>query len=593
MIASITIFLAIIFVFSAAGSRIIKQKNSNIENFVISACIGLFVLSITVFVIGALGMLYRWVFVVLIILCFVISYKEIIGIFSNLIPRLRMIGRIFPSRFERFLIVIFVIVGIASLFETLAPETGNDALAYHLAHPKVFVEMHKIAAIEYARESLWPYFTEMLFTLGLLLQGQALAKLFHFGSAILLSLGIYAFGSKYFSRISGLLAATIFFATPAIFTQAGYSYIDIMVALYAFMSLYLFIAWRDSKRNMDLFLSGLFCGVCMSIKYLGIYVAICMTGIFLYSWSVGRKKSMFKAFFIFSVTAALIASVWYLRSYVITGNPFYPFFHQYFKNGWENPMRIACGTAKNLKNLMLLPWNVTMYPLMFGGESISVIYFMFLPFIFLWRGLKDIKVKTMLIFAMIFTLLWFATFQATRYLFAVLPILAILESASMLDVSKNYRKKNIIVFILLAAFAFNCAVALYHGKGVNKVVLGLESKEKYLTRTERSYAISEYINKNTPPGSNILTTEPRIYYYDRKMIYSDYYLNCNGLKEDISLKEMAIILKKDNFTHILLAVERPFDKEDKNISAAPVRIAYQSFFLEHTPEDRRYILLKL
>jgi 4-amino-4-deoxy-L-arabinose transferase-like glycosyltransferase len=409
----------------------------------------------------------------------------------------------------------------------------------------------------------------------------------------LLSLGVYAFCGRYFSRYKAILAATIFFATPAIFTQAGYAYIDITIALYAFMSIYLFLIWRDTGKFIDLFLSGIFCGACMSIKYLGSYVYICMAAVFFYNWIYGRKKGTLRAFFIFSVIAGAVACVWYLRSYLITGNPFYPFFHQYFKNAWDNPMSVACGTAKNLKNLVLLPWNITMHPLIFGGESIGIVYLMVLPFIFLWDGLKDFKVRAMSLFVIIFTLMWFATFQATRYLFAVLPVLAIMGSASMTDVSKNYRSRKIVILILSLSLLLNCAVSLYHAKDSIRVVLGLESKESYLARKERSFSACDYINKNTELDSKILTTDPRIYYCDRNIIYSGYYLACKGIKDNISIKEMASILKKDNFTHLLLVLPRPFDRRDKDISSAPVTIIHQNYFMENTPEDSRYILLKL
>lgn len=593
MIIDLMIFLIIILACATSGSRVTRPDKITVESFVISSCVGLLVLSLAVFVIGILGLLYRPVFIVIILCGLLVSYKEAAAIIYWLISIPQRIGKVFPGSFERFLVVIFAIIGVASLFKALAPEIGNDALAYHLAHPKVFVDAHRISFIEYARESLWPYFTEMFFTLGILLRGQALAKLFHFGSAILLSLGVYAFCGRYFSRYKGILAATIFFSTPAIFTQAGYAYIDITIALYAFMSIYLFFIWRDTGKFIDLFLSGIFCGACMSIKYLGSYVYICMAAVFFYNWIRGRKKGTLRSFFIFSVIAGAVACIWYLRSYLITGNPFYPFFHQCFKNAWDNPMSVTCGTAKNLKNLVLLPWNITMHPLIFGGESIGIVYLMVLPFIFLWEGLKDFKVRAMSLFVMIFVLLWFATFQATRYLFAVLPVLAIMGSASMTDVSKNYRSRNIVILILSLALALNCAVSLYHAKDSIRVVLGLESKESYLTRKERSFSACDYINKNTEPGAKILTTDPRIYYCDRNIIYSDYYFNCKGLRYDMGLKELADLIKKDGFTYLLLAIDKPFDKEDKAILQARLNIVYQGYFTENTAEDRRYILFKL
>lgn len=593
-IVDILIFALTLLIFTALGSRVSRLKCISVENIVISACLGLSILSLSVLLMGVAGLLYASVAASLILAAFIFSYRQIIDIVTYLISRLRAIFTIFKLFTQRILVLLFVFFCIVSLAESLAPETGNDALAYHLAHPKIFVNTHMVSAIEYSRESLWPYFTQMLFTLGLLLRSQALAKLFHFGSALLLSAGIYAFCARYFSRFAGLLACVIFFSTPAIFTQAGYAYVDIMMALYAFMSLYLLLMWHKSAKNSHIILSGIFCGVALSIKYLGIFVFICMVATFFYLSLKARRKGLIKALILFSAAAAAVASLWYLRSYMATGNPFYPFLHKFFSSAWDNPAGISIGAAKDLKNLILLPWNITVFPLKFGGEAIGAIYLMLLPFIFLRRDADNFKFRAMIIFMTAFTLMWFVTSQMTRFIFTVLPILAIIESASMVNFFKDKRRGRNIVYIALSlALAFNAAIALYHLKGPAKVVMGTQDRDAYLVRNERSYSITTYINKTTPLEAKIFTQEPRIYYCDRKIVYSGYYLNCKGLKADMSLKDLAPILRKDGFTEILLSIERPFDKEDGMISSSGLDTIHEEYFIENTPEDRRYILLKL
>lgn len=591
MIGTLLIFLWIILICSAFGERICGLKQQSIENFILSSCVGLFVLSYTVFLIGVLGWLYKWIFITILWLSFFYYHKEIIAICKYFLTKFRKINNIFPTAFDKLLAILYFLAVIAALVKALAPEIGNDALAYHIAHPKIFVESHKIKAIAYARESLWPYFTEMLFTLGILLRGPVLAKLFHFASAVLLSMGIYAFGEKHFMRRSGLLAAVIFLLTPAIFTQAGYAYVDITLTLYAFMSLYFFYTWMDNKKLKNILLCGIFCGVCMSIKYLGIFIFICMTVLFLHYY-FAERKNIIKAFTYFTIMSLLVCLPWYLRSYILTGNPVYPLFQVFFKNAWDMPIGIACNLAKNIQNLIFLPWSITMYPKTFGGEQVGILYLMFVPFIFLSDRIKNFKVKSIIVFAIIFAVIWFLTSQAARYIFPILPVLAILASLSIYGIFRLSRAKNFAIAALFIALTFNSALAFYHTRDGLKVVLGLESEESYLMRKERSYAISKYINENTEPSAKIFTTEPRVYYCDRNIIYTDGYIACNKLS-DVSFNELTKILKKDNFTHILLAVERPFSTSAKDISPHMGRIIYQTDFIENTPEDRRYILLKL
>src|SRR3989338_7836769 len=118
------------------------------------------------------------------------------------------------SSFEKFLLAVLFAIPIICLFGSFAPEIGNDALAYHLYHPKIFIQDHSIGYIPFTRESLWPYLTQMLFTLGLLFKSVTLAKMFNFLYGILAVLAVYSFVRFFFSRKEALLASALFYSAP-------------------------------------------------------------------------------------------------------------------------------------------------------------------------------------------------------------------------------------------------------------------------------------------------------------------------------------------------------------------------------------------
>jgi hypothetical protein len=589
---SLLIFLFIMLSCSASGARLCGIKKQNIGNLVLSGCMGLFIISYTVLFIGLAGWLYKWVFIGILSLFFISFRKESFEIFYYLISISRNVTRIWPRKRHWFLLVIYIFILATTCIRALAPEIGNDALAYHLAHPKVFVDLHSIVAIPYTRESLWPYFTEMLFTLGLLLQGAVLAKLFSFVSAVMLSLAVYSFAKEKYGRDIGLFSCIIFFSTPAIFTQAGYAYIDIMLALYSFMSLFFLFKWLDFGKYRNIFLSGLFCGACLSIKYLGLFIFIAISSIFLFQLFVARdKRLLLKSYAVFSFVVFFVSAIWYLRSYLITGNPVYPFLHQYFKNGWNEAASILTGTGKNLISFILVPWRITMYPQFFDGEQVGGIYLLLLPFILLSRCIKDIKIQAIMVFVFVYSLLWFLSSQILRFLFPVLPLLAIFSSLALFNILKNIKIRYFTLIVFSGFLIFNTFISIYHTKNCLKVVIGLEKEGEYLSKRERSYVMAEYINRNIAKTSKILSFEPRIFYINRNVIYSGSYLEEENLKY-AGLGDLVKVLKKNGFDYVLLMQIKPFT-EDFCLSEKNAHVVHKLDFIENTYEDRRYILIKL
>ena len=73
-------------------------------------------------------------------------------------------------------------------------------------------------------------------------------------------------------------------------------------------------------------------------------------------------------------------------------------------------------------------------------------------------------------------------------------------------------------FILILLFCYSAALSFYHNYDKMPVVLGLQSKEDFLRKHERTYKMAEFINENLSEDAKILTiNEVRLFYFNREI----------------------------------------------------------------------------
>jgi hypothetical protein len=522
------------------GSNIVrlfmKEAQNHLENFVFSTGLGLALFGYIVYIIGSFGFLYQRYIVIALFVCALTAlypaYKLFRGFkYLNIARQL-----INLSIFEKFLTGVLVLIPVMCLLGAMAPEIGNDTLAYHLYHPKVFIENHKIGYIPFTRESLWPYLAEMLFTIGCIFKSVSIAKLFHYFFGILSTLAVFSFTRRYFSKKEALLAATLFISAPGIFMQMTYSYIDLAQCFYSFMAFYALMVWQEKKNTRFIVLCAMLLGCALSVKLMSGFLFVIFSMILCVHFVRERSnlKTAFGSFFILGILSFLVCCVWYVRSYVVLGNPVYPFLHNVFGSGWETNITKGVGLRKDFIGFLRLPWDLVLNFESFGGEQVGVISLAFLPCI-LFSPFKKRITQYLLIFLLTFAGLWFAIDPQMRFSFVNFAILYILIAIGF---SAALRKYNFWFpkVLLAVCILFNSALCLYHNRDAIKLALGKTTHDKYLFEKERTFPVAEFVNKNTPLNSILIVVgEPRLYYFDRSVIKYDIY---------------KIEAKKDIFTYI-------------------------------------------
>lgn len=396
-----------------------------------------------------------------------------------------------------------------ALIAALAPPIGNDELVYHLAHPAEFIRKGSVSAIAFTRESLWPYQTEMLYLLGLLLQGTALAKLFHWVYFPLCAGLVYALAARYYGPVAGRWSALVFVFTPAVFAQAGYAYVDLPLAFYLTASLFAFLLRQEIGLGRAAVLSGFLCAGALSAKYLALVPAAILS----LMWLCGSAQRL-KSFILFTATAASVSAVWYVRSWAVLGNPVYPFLQHYFGGSGFATDITGDGMGHGILSFALLLWNMTFFPGSFGGENLGPLYLMLLPLLLL-QGRRPRAVSLWLCFYVLaYALMLFVVSQQIRFFIPILPILSV--GCGVVIARQTERGGFLAKWVWVVVAATCCLTAamyVYRVRDALPVVIGLTSPQTYLAKRERSYEGYRYLSESLKAGQRVFNTaEPRRFY---------------------------------------------------------------------------------
>ena len=504
------LLFAVVWIASRAGGvllKIMKAEPDGVnpgESFLFSLMAGVVFLSLQVLGLGMAGLLNRAAVLAALLL------TGLLGYFWRPSGRKKTTLEIKRTFLEKAVLFWIFTVLILSWIRASAPPIGNDALSYHLYHPKIFIEHQKMAVIPLSRESLWPYLTETLFTLGLMIQGTSMAQFFHWLFYPLTGFAVYLFVNRFYGQREALLAALSYFLCPMAFAQSGHSYVDLSLAFFTFMVFYGWSLRSESGEGTAAALSGLAAGAAAATKYLGLAPAL--TGFLLWG---SLSKNRMKALPTFLFFSALAAAVWYLRSWFLLGNPVYPFFPSIFGKGMAVDFSEGAGFGKGPLHFLTFAWDLTMHPNVFGGEFLGAQYLVFLPYLaFLWKGSKKIS-RELFFFTFLCAFLLFKQSQYARFYLALVPFLSVgagVAAARMFQ-AKGRLLKSAAFLTLIIFMGLHGGIDFYRMRNVWSVAAGFESGEDYLAHQERSFKGFRFLKDHAATGDKILNSGDIRHFY--------------------------------------------------------------------------------
>ena len=231
----------------------------------------------------------------------------------------------------------------------------------------------------------------------------------------------------------------------------------------------------------------------------------------------------------------LVAAPWFLKTWLYTGNPVYPFFFNLFGGRYWNAQNAAQYTADQAKfgigkepvGLFLAPWQLLTDPDRFteyAAFGLSPVYLaLLLAAPFLLRRLSRTSVWLSL-FGLGVYVFWFFLMQQTRYLLPALPALAVVGAEVLVAAWDELPLARWFGAALTAASA---VWALYlSAVGIAApalpVVTGRIAAQEYVARGLPGLAEAvEFINRETPRDSKVaLFDETRGFFLDREYLWA-------------------------------------------------------------------------
>lgn len=559
---------------------------SRSEWLFLSAGVGLTVVGYTVFLLGAAGSLAH---MGITLLLFSLASLSVAG---WLRPIRTSPAAVFAEAIREFAAPLLLgILLLAGLALTMTPEIGKDALIYHLAVPKRYLlhrGFHFIPGNVFAG---YPLLGEMHYLLALFLQNDTLARAMHYALFLgtLLGMGLFArhiLRNQRFPRLSMLIFASI----PSVFAVSHAAYNDLFVTFFTLAAIYSFFRWSTERLTPWLILCGLFSGSAAACKYTALLLApLGLLGILWLARKNGNGAGeTLRRVALYIAVALLAGAPFYLKNWIVTGNPLYPFFYDLFGGrGWDpEQARLydifiqGLGMGRDLLDYLLLPWNLSLRAKMDSPQFDGVLgplFLLTLPFLAAMRRLEA-PLKMMLIYALLTFLFWASSAQQIRYLIPLFPVLALVVGAILTRYQSRRRPFALLLCIVAGCLALNGYHIVRGFMKINPlpVAIGLEARDDFLARSLPPYPIYRFVNDSLPPDARIFLLYMKNYTFlcDRDC-YADAMFETHTLqkilREEGSAERVRNRLKAAGFTHLLYD-ERYLTGEPSPLSSEEKRL---------------------
>jgi len=138
---------------------------------------------------------------------------------------------------DKLLPIPLIIIWLSHLVQVFVPETGFDALWYHLPIVKAMVENRGLVYLPNLYQSVNPLFADLFFALGYVVLGDLGTKIVAYLFALGLMVVSYLLARKYLNRNWSLLLITLVSTFQVVSWQSASFYIDLAKAFFEITAL--------------------------------------------------------------------------------------------------------------------------------------------------------------------------------------------------------------------------------------------------------------------------------------------------------------------------------------------------------------------
>lgn len=377
---------------------------------------------------------------------------------------------------NKLIITLLVLTAIVHAYGILLPETGFDALWYHLPITQELVRTGRLDYIPTIYQSALPRLGSLLFAPFFALGGSVGVKLFTYAIALLIPVLVYALCRRFVTKTLALALTLAVFTFHTIAWQATSAYVDTLRLVFELVAL-LVILRREEKTYKQIVVAGIFLGLAVSTKLVALF--------FLPVWWIFLKlEAGWKKATLAIAIPLLFLGFWVISTYQSTHS-------LYFLNFIFSVQQTLAGTGKSSLLLWLLGsvLRVPLAPieLTFHAESFTTPAFLFAYPFFLLRLREMRRYRSLVALSFLSLPIWYLILPVSaRYgLLPIVVLLLVLSLGVEIYATKRPAVRSLFIFILVAGALVNLGVRVAGDIRSLPFVLGRQTEAEYLKQYDQ------------------------------------------------------------------------------------------------------------
>ncbi len=503
------------------STRLRQQSFSPLLQAVLAGALGMGIISISILVIAStVGVNFLlWIFLIVSIFIF----RKRILLWWKSFHDLKSIWQE-AGKTGRVAILLIVTILTCQYLEALAPPLQFDALTYHLAIPKAYLQGGQLTYLQ--NNIFWgmPQLIEILYTLAMFMGGIEAAPILGWWIGLLALIGLAGFTKSIFEPNAAWVAVASVMAGSGLITSMSSGYVEWASILYGLCLIIYLSYWLMDKQVSMLRMAGLLAGMALGIKYTnGVILIAGAVAILFLQKSVSFKQSLTNLLWFGGMT--IIATLpWLIKNIFATSNPFYPLF---IPSGAMDATLLAFyqfrPIAQDWSRLILLPWQATIWGVDYGegfSASIGPLLLGLAPFTLIhWQKLtpgQKTAIQTSSAILLTGFFIWAIGSQfrgllvQSRLYFIIFPAWALLAAGGYAAIAKinshNIRFGKLADTFILLALLFNTFYTIKATSVANPlpVIMNLESRKSYITRHLGGYETAMETIQSLPGNPQVL-----------------------------------------------------------------------------------------
>ena len=438
-------------------------------------------------------------------------------------------------------LILVLLVGLAFIL-SLAPPIEFDALVYHLTLPVQYLNNNQISHIEIIFSGM-PQLVEMLYTWAIAVGGLQAGPIFGMAVSVICLLGLLGTIRHRVNTQAAWAALACLLAGFTLASSLSWGYVDWFVLAFGWANLTCLDQWQQKRETHYLVLAGVFCAFALSTKYTGGVLLLVNLGYLLWD-GIRHRQEWLKNCLIIGTLTTIISLPWWIKNWIYTGNPFFPFIFPSREPGMDAGIRIYQNAPAwgNWQDILLLPIRATYMGIEgAAGYGASIGPLLLGLGIFCWLNKHKRQpdanrlYEISLLFSCIGGLIWIIGNQLsgfllqTRLYFSLFPAFTILAALGYDSLRQLGLKTIRISFLLNAMILFVlCLNTIELGRTVIRsqammYLTGSISNGEYLFLNLGDYSRAMDILAGLPPQSKTLMLfEPRGLYCATECLPDDH-----------------------------------------------------------------------